>query len=34
MDDEDRYLDEILNKNYTGKAPPAVNWFNIRIYMF
>jgi len=25
MDDEDRYLDEILNKNYTGKAPPAVN---------
>jgi len=26
MDDEDRYLEEILNRNYTtGKAPPAVN---------
>ena len=25
-DDEDRYLDEIINRNYTsGKAPPAVN---------
>ena len=27
MDDEDRYLEEILNRNYTGgpvKAPPAV----------
>jgi hypothetical protein len=23
MDDEDRYLDEIINRNYT-KAPPAV----------
>ena len=27
MDDEDRYLEEILNRNYGGggKAPPAVN---------
>lgn len=25
MDDEDRYLEEILSKNYiNGKAPPAV----------
>lgn len=24
MDDEDRYLEEILSKNYIGKAPPAV----------
>ena len=23
-DDEDRYLNEIINKNYTSKAPPAV----------
>lgn len=27
MDDEDRYLEDILNRNYGtgGKAPPAVN---------
>ena len=26
IDDEDRYLDEILNRNYTGaRAPPAIN---------
>ena len=24
-DDEDRYLNDILNRNYNGKAPPAVN---------
>lgn len=25
MDDEDRYLDDIINRNYNGKAPPAIN---------
>ena len=24
-DEEDKYLDEIISKNYGGKAPPAVN---------
>jgi len=32
MDDEDKYLDEILNRNYKiGKAPPAVNWKKINM---
>ena len=28
MDEEDLYLEEIINKKYQGKAPPAVfNWY-------